>query len=153
VRDLVLLVMSARVRLGPDYVWESVEPKIRTALLAAFGFERRELAQPARSSEVLGVIQSVDGVVFADLEAFGGIREWRIDGSKRRLIRPDEIAGDIAGLVARAAVVGPDCPWPGRFCPVRAAAAGWNATLGEILPAELAILSPAVPDTLILNLA
>jgi hypothetical protein len=154
VRDLILLVVSARVRIGPDYLWEAVEKKIRAALLDAFGFERRELGQAATAGEVLAVIQAVEGVLFADLEAFGPIREWESNGKSppsRQLISPATIAANIEELARAGSAVTGACPWPGRFCPVRAAAAHWDEKLKRILPAELAILSPDVQDTLILN--
>ena len=50
-RELKLLVLSARVRIHPDYLWEKVEPRIRAALLDTFSFERRELGQDALLSE------------------------------------------------------------------------------------------------------
>ena len=57
VRELILLIISARVRVEPDYRWESVEPKIRAALLDDLSFERRELGQDVLLSEVIGAMQ------------------------------------------------------------------------------------------------
>src|SRR6185369_9147804 len=58
VRKLKFLLVSAKVRLLPDYQWEFVEPAIRAALLKHFGFAQRELAQDALASEALSVIQA-----------------------------------------------------------------------------------------------
>ena len=60
-RELKLLVLSARVRIHPDYLWEKVEPRIRAALLDAFSFERRELGQDALLSEAISAMQRVTG--------------------------------------------------------------------------------------------
>lgn len=54
--DVLFLVISAKVRLLPDYQLESVEPKIRTKLLDTFSFDRRELGQSVFQSEVFSVI-------------------------------------------------------------------------------------------------
>lgn len=74
-RELLLLVISARVKVDPDHKWESVEPKVRAALLDAFSFDRRELGQSVFSSEVISTIQQVDGVSFVDLEIFDSVSE------------------------------------------------------------------------------
>ncbi|OLE14159.1 MAG: putative baseplate assembly protein, partial [Cyanobacteria bacterium 13_1_40CM_2_61_4] len=52
IRELVELLISARVRLRPDYAWEYVEPHIRRALLDGLGFDRREIGQAVELSEV-----------------------------------------------------------------------------------------------------
>jgi hypothetical protein len=75
VRELVLLVIAARVRVAENYSWKLVEPHVRAALLEAFGSERRDLGQPVASSEVIGTIARVPGVEFVDLDVFGGIPE------------------------------------------------------------------------------
>ena len=75
VRELMLLVISANVRILPDYQWESVEPRIRTALLEAFGFEGRELGQDVMLSEVISVVQGTPGVAYVDVDIFDAYPE------------------------------------------------------------------------------
>ncbi|WP_259370563.1 hypothetical protein [Streptomyces sp. SCUT-3] len=53
VRELVLLVVAARVAVRPDHSWDVVEPALRRALLERLGHAARELGQPAHLSEVL----------------------------------------------------------------------------------------------------
>lgn len=125
-RKLKLLILSARVKLEPDFLWEAVEPKLRAALLDTFSFARRELAQDALSSEAVAAIQSQAGVVWADLDVFDAVRESDT---------PDELA--------RLAS-------PSLHHRIRAEKALPAAGAG-ILPAELVYLSAAVPDTLILT--
>lgn len=140
-RDLLLLVISTGVRIDPDYRWESVVAELRTKLLDTFGFERRELAQDVTASEVLSVIQSVRGVVYVDLDAFGAVPSTIADPAAeagRRPLTPEETAGEITRIVGEA-------PAP------RVLALPAQATAGGIVPAQLAVLVPAVPDTLILN--
>ncbi len=142
VRELILLIVSAGVRLLPDYLWESVEPKIRAAVLDTFGFERRDLGQDALLSEVIGTIQHVPGVSYVDVDTFGGIPEKTTDTatSRRRPLSPSEIEAEIRRLVQ-----GGDQP----LQRVRVDLAGSDG--GSIHPAQLAFLSPKVPDTLILK--
>ena len=74
-RELMLLVIRARVRLHPDYLWESVAPKIRAALLDAFGFDRRELGQDVLLADVIATIQGVPGVTYVDVDLLESISE------------------------------------------------------------------------------
>ena len=137
VRELILLIISASVRVLPDYLWESVEPDIRAALLDTFSFERRDLGQDALLSEVISTIQRVPGVAYVDVDTFGGVPE-KFPGPKpdeRRFLSPTEIVGRIQNL--------------GLNPRVPAELAGLQD--GAIHPAQLAFLTPNVPDTLILT--
>jgi copper chaperone CopZ len=139
VRELLLLVISAGVRLLPDYVWEKVAPKIRSSLLDTFSFENRELGQDAFLSEVISAMQSVPGVAFVDVDALGGLAEKNADGTVRT---PNELIAAAQDIVTkgkpdqRVKVNLPELP---------------KISSGEIRPAQLAYLVPEVPDTLILN--
>lgn len=140
-RELLLLVISAGLRVDPDYRWERVVTDVRTKLLDTFGFERRELAQDLAASEVLSAIQSVRGVLYVDLDAFGAVPSTTADPEAeegRRPLTPVETAAEIARIVG-------EVPAPRVVArPARGDAAG-------ILPAQLAVLVPQVPATLILN--
>jgi hypothetical protein len=125
-RKLNLLVISAKVKLDPDYLWTAVEPKIRAALLDTFGFARRELGQDALNSEAISVIQAQAGVIYVDLDVFDSVSEDAGAGGDFKLHHR-----------IRAAKARPSAS------PVR--------RLSSILPAELVYLSAAVPDTLILT--
>ncbi|GAA2734032.1 hypothetical protein GCM10010360_24300 [Streptomyces nogalater] len=72
-RELVLLLIAAKVRLAPDHAWETVEPRLRQALLRRLGYEGRELGRPARLSEVLATAHSVPGVDHMDVDVFTGV--------------------------------------------------------------------------------
>lgn len=95
VRERSFLVVEAEVKVLPDYLWEKVEAKIRAAMLEAFGFDRRDLAQSARRSEAFRVIQSVPGVDYVDINVFA-----RRD--------PDDLSGQLEEPVARPARMDPD---------------------------------------------
>jgi predicted phage baseplate assembly protein len=132
VRKLKLLVMSARVRLLPDYLWESVEPKIRAALLDKFSFARRELGQDAFPSEAQSVIQTQTGVAYVDLDTFDSVDEYT---SSQKLANLGTTLKLQPRIVVNEAKINKNATDPAQ----------------RILPAELAYLNPAITDTLILT--
>ena len=150
VRELVALTLSAKVGLAPDYVWESVEPQLRAALLDAFGFERRALAQNIYLSEIVACMQAVRGVAWVDVDAFGSIDEATLlagfgdDGDNDK-------AGDGASLMTHAPAPAASAPLPAMPPPRVQVLPARYASDGTVLPAQLAYLPPNVPDTLLLQ--
>jgi predicted phage baseplate assembly protein len=150
VRELVILVASVRIALMPDYQWESatasdskhpghygVAATVRAAMLDTFSFERRNFGQPALLSELIALIQTIAGVQYVDVVAFGGIPEKvaNPDGT-RRLLTLDEMSKAVIGITTAAQRVDVN-----------------EADLeeGVIRPAQLGIFSAAVQDTIVLN--
>lgn len=143
-REWLALVISARLYLQADYVWEKVVGDVRAKLLDTFSFDRRELGQDAVLSEAIAAIQTVPGVAYVDVDVFGAVPDKIADANgQRRLRTPSEIAAAIDQLTDPKAG-GPPQPQ----ARVRVDLAG---TQGGLHPAQLAYLSPQVPDTLILN--
>lgn len=142
-RELKLLVLSANVRIHPDFLWEEVEPRIRARLLDVFSFERREPGRDALLSEAIAAMQSVRGVTYVDVDSFGGIPEKQAgEDGVRRLLTPKEITDAVREIVEESRTSGP------------ASRVGANLASYEkevLRPAQLAYLTPLVPDTLILN--
>src|ERR1044072_8764515 len=99
-RELIILVLSARMRLQPDYLWDPVALEVRTALLDKFGFRKRALGQPALLCEIIGAIQSIEGVAYVDVDAFGGVPEKTTaqDGT-RQLQTLDQLAESVQKIV------------------------------------------------------
>ena len=128
-RERLLLTLSAGVRVLPDYEWGTVEPRLRAALLGAFGYPRRDLGQAAFLSAVYQAIQGVRGVDFADVDVFD-----QIVGSVDPAVLAKQ-AHDLAHCQPKACVAA-------RLARVEA---------GALRPAQLVYLSPEVPDTLILK--
>ncbi len=176
VRELMMIVISAGVCLLPDYQWEAVVERLRAALLDAFSFESRELGQDVLLSEVISVMQAVRGVAYVDVDAFGGIPEKIKENEKRRLLTPDEISDAVDCLSTRWPSDDMDnwcdrgngrilSKWCAKYksCKkygnaettngvrhrLRVNLAGWED--GVMRPAQLAFLTPELPDTLILN--
>lgn len=62
--------LSARVLVDNRYRFETIEALIRQTLSRAFSFTARDFGQGVAASEVIQVIQSVEGVIAVDLNAF-----------------------------------------------------------------------------------
>jgi hypothetical protein len=131
-RRLKVLVISARVKLLPDYLWESIETSVRAALLRAFGFDQRELGQSGFLAEVISTIQTVPGVSYVDMQTFDSVGEN---------VTAKQLASLAATLTLRNVVT------------ADLAQVDTTATdpAKRILPAEIAILTPNIADTLILT--
>jgi hypothetical protein len=154
-RELMLLVISAGVRILPDYLWDNVVTQMRARLLATFSFERRELGQDVFLCEVISVMQAVPGVAYVDVDLFTAIPEKKTDkgSGKRRLLTPDEITRTIGvrlNIPLEERKQG--MPYPKQTQPqTKITVYPTGEEADTIRPAQLAILSPTVPDTLILN--
>jgi predicted phage baseplate assembly protein len=131
-RQLKLLIMAARVRLLPDYLWEAVEPEIRASMLDTFSFARRELGQDVVSSQVIQTIQAIPGVAYVDLDVLDAVDENSDLTDLENLAETLALRHRIRAEMAR---LDPDVKLPPR----------------PILPAQLAYLSPEITDTLILS--
>lgn len=131
-RRLKLLVMSAAVKLLPDYAWESVEPAIRDVLLNTFGFDERDLGQSAFLSEAISAVQNVEGVNYVNVTTFDSVAED---------ITAEELAALASTLKLQRVV-------QANLAQVNSAQADPD---NRILPAEVAILKPDISDTLILT--
>ena len=131
-RRLRVLVISAGVKIKPDYVWESVAAKLRGALLDLYSFDRRELGQPAFLSEAVSTMQAVPGVRFVDVQKFDSVSESVTAEQLTTLAADLRRFGAVDAELARVDTLATDLA-------------------KRILPAELAILTPDIPDTLILT--
>jgi predicted phage baseplate assembly protein len=153
VRELKMLVVSARIRVLPDYRWESLATAIRARLLETFGFDHRALGQPALLGEAIATIQAVPGVEYVDVDAFGAIPEKTVDSDgTRRLLTQDEIADQVRTIadpptaaIGKAGGRRTDC------LPRNVLAFPGGSDGGILRPAEVVVIVPAVPDTVILN--
>ena len=156
-RDRVALVLQAGIRVSEGYRWEPVEAEARAVLLDRFGFDARALAQPALLCEVIATLQSVRGVDRVDVDAFGGIPESVASdrGGARTLITQDQITRYVSVIVgtgdndANGLVSAPDTRIERPLKRVDANRAVYDR--GVLRPAQLAIFTPSVPDSLILN--
>ena len=154
VRELLALILHAKVGLQPDHAWESVEPMVRAALLDRFGFERTELGSSVYRSEVTACIQAVRGVAWVDLDLFDRLDEATLlegfspsDGSTSTgdasTGKPFTISNGSPGAASTPSSA------------VTVLPARWERdrrTQRNVLrPAQLAYLPPNVPDVLLLQ--
>ncbi len=160
VRELVVLVLSANVRIAPDYQWDAVAPNVRATLLDAFGFQKRALGQPALLSEVISAMQKIEGVQYVDVDAFGGVPEKKpeVDDQgnptgRRTLLALTDIAAAVQQIVSpsRASVLARRASSAESVPAARVDVNLADFEGGTLRPAQLAIFTDAVPDALILN--
>jgi predicted phage baseplate assembly protein len=128
VREQLVLVMSARVKVQADYEWETVEAATRAALLGEFGFANVDLAEDLLLTDAVATGQAVAGVEAIEVEVFDTISEAEL----------------VAGFSTAAAK---KLQLKDRIV-VRPARPGLKL---DLLPAQIAYLPPGVPATLILQ--
>jgi hypothetical protein len=171
-RELVLLVLRAGIKVAPDHSWDRVEPAARAALLDTFSFGRRELGQDAYLSEAVVAMQSVPGVDYVDVDVFDGIPGTvtpldlvtlndRLTRPRRVVrARPAELVEDVAYVAAGETLtqfalrVGIGI---GELCRLNPALVDIDVSEGDALvvrsgirPAQLALLPSGVPEALTL---
>ena len=151
--DVKLMILSARVNIQADYLFDDVAAALRVALLDAFSFERRDLGQPVFASEVLSVMQQVAGVVYVDLDILDAIDQQQLINALQK-IQADQLNAANGGSQAFNPSTDNLVTLLGlkNRKVVRSALAHLGSKqAGELLPAEMVFLTPDVPDTLILN--
>jgi predicted phage baseplate assembly protein len=121
-RTLLFLIISATVTLMPDYHWQDVERRLRAALLDAFSFRRRQLGQDVVLSEVISVMHAVAGVASVDVDVLDAV-----SGTT-----PNELKDAVAATRPKPRVVA-------------------ELARARKQPAQIIVLTPDVPDTLILR--
>jgi predicted phage baseplate assembly protein len=131
-RELLALVVAARVRPQADYPWETLRPRLEAALAARFGFDHSDLAQDAYAAEALAAMQGTPGVDYVDLDVFAAISESATT---------DELGALGSALSASGAVRQRIAALPARVTGQGAAPA----------PAQLAVLLQNVPTTVLLT--
>jgi hypothetical protein len=145
---VMFIVIIARVRLLPDYQWEPVEARIRTTLLETFSFERRNLGQPVFESEVFSAVQGVTGVDYVELQILGAVDQEKIVSAIDQVSHiPPDPSDPQKAEKKFLEVLGLDRH---KDIPVKLAQLS-STHPNTIDPAELAFLTPEVPETLILT--
>jgi predicted phage baseplate assembly protein len=148
-RELIALILSVKVKINSDYLWDPVATQINATLLDLFGFDKRALGHDALLCEIITAIQNVPGVVYADVVGFGGIPERKVIpgiGGKPAtsvLLMPDDIAAVAKGIFAASREK--------KLPPERVAAGIARLDHGILRPAQIALFTPSVPDTIALN--
>jgi hypothetical protein len=167
------------VKLTPDAEWDLVEPVLRSTLTGLLSVSDRQLGQPAYASEVIAAAQGVPGVDYVDLQAFTGVPGSTTPLGLASLltglaqpgtvvesalaafdeVRHTVVVDSATGLVETLSQIA------AKYAVTVDALLALNPglddvvlTIGEsivvfrgIRPAQLVVLSDAVPDTLILR--
>ena len=131
-RRLKVLVITAGVKVQSDYTWEAVAADLRSALFDLYSFDRRELGQSAFLSEAVSAMQAVAGVQFVNMQKFDSVSES---------VTAEKLAS-LATTLTLNSIVEAEIT---HVDPTEVDAAT------RIKPAELVLLTPDIPDTLILT--
>jgi predicted phage baseplate assembly protein len=133
-----LFTLSARVRIDADHQPERVLAAVEEALRSHFSFEARQFGQAVTFGEVIAVVQSVPGVVGANVEKLRRI-------APAALLPPGLYAalpGAMGMTVERLHRIDPATPLPlGLYAAVPQAGSD-----GEVSAAELLTLDPGSLD-------
>jgi len=178
VRELLLLVLSAGIKVSVNYSYNLVEPAVRAAALAAAGFASQALGQPVYLSQLVAAMQAVPGVDYVDVDVFGALPATTdpvrlltallglsgvaqvIDAQPARFEQllytvgtdPTGQADTLTSIALRygTTVAGLVALNPQLVSPILAAGTQLVVASG-IRPAQLALLDPGVPQTLLLR--
>jgi hypothetical protein len=139
VRKAKLLVIGAGIQVLPGYQFDDVEPNVRAALLDTFGFDQRNLGQTAFLSEAISAMQGVQGVAFVNVTIFDSVAQdatvTALASLSSSLVRREHVSAKPARVDTSAGL--PANPTTQDYF--------------QIKPAEIAYLTPDIPDTLILT--
>lgn len=161
-RELILLIIQAKVRIKAEYQWEVVESTVRSKLLDYFSFDRRELGQDAWLSEVITVIENVAGVDYVDVDVFDGLAETESTETLirdiERLVDPENPDSLLGSSQPRQRVDTEMARLPEaihfytrKTVPRKMEKSNFGQRRVAILPAQIAVLNPDIKDTLILT--
>ena len=153
-RELLLLLISANVKILPGYQWEDVAKEIREKLYQRFSFGHQALGQDVTLGDVISIIQSVtiqrDPVVaYVDIDILDTV-------SETEAADPTRLVNKLSLLTQSASAPGEPSKQPKTRITVNPARTETNPERRFlpnqlIQPAQLALLSSAVPETLILQ--
>jgi hypothetical protein len=87
--------VDAELRIDPDRIAADVVKAARRAVGAALSFHARDLGQPVWASDIVEVLQSVTGVIAADVTALARLIDGKPEYGRTYLsyLRPDPPAG------------------------------------------------------------
>jgi predicted phage baseplate assembly protein len=140
--QITLIVLAASVHIQPGYQWTDVSAAVRTALQSAYSYDSRSLGQAVVLSDIVATIQAVPGVDYAVVTAL----------TVMALTDPDATVAALANLATTLSAP------PKSSIPIPLATPARVDGFGNKLPppwvinpAQVAILTPDVPDSLVLT--
>ena len=129
-----LIVLTAGVHLGPGYHWSGVSAGVRAALLSAYSYDNRSLGQDVVLSDIVAAIQGVPGVDYAGVT---GLTVVSLADPASTVQTLTALAGTLSAQPPARIAVPLAMPDPSKPY--------------TIDPAQIAILSPDVPDSIVLT--
>ena len=72
--------LTAKIKVSKDMLSDKVLMSVKNMILDTFSFEKRQFGQPVTLSEVVTLIQNIQGVIFVDLD------ELHIDDNYEEII-------------------------------------------------------------------
>jgi predicted phage baseplate assembly protein len=139
--QITLIVLAAGVHIQPGYQWTGVSAAVRTALQSAYSYDARSLGQAVVLSDIVATIQAVPGVDYAIVTG----------------LAPATLSDDPAATVAQLAGLATTLSAPPvslaipLATPVRVQNGKQLPPPWTISPAQVAIMTPDVPDSLVLT--
>lgn len=132
--QVCLIVMAARIHIASQYQWSDVSAAARDALLAAYSYDNRSLGQDVVLSDIVATLQAVAGVDYAVVT---GLAVVAFSG-------PDSTVAALTGL-SRALGKPPKARITVSFATIG------SGSSHAVTPAQVAILSPDIADSLVLT--
>jgi predicted phage baseplate assembly protein len=133
-----LIVLAASVHVAPGYQWTDVSAAVRAALLSAYSYDARSFGQTVVLSDIVATIQAVTGVDYAIVTGL----------ADTVLSDPQSTVDELAALATTLSAPPPAFIAIPLAEPVRSPG---NPPPWPINPAQVAILTPDVPDSLVLT--
>ncbi|GLW46325.1 hypothetical protein Stsp02_19870 [Streptomyces sp. NBRC 14336] len=149
--ERVRLIVVLGVRTAPGHLPEKVERRVREALAARLGFAGAQLCRPVYLSAVVAAAHTVPGVELVDVDAFGGVPEGADAASVVRFAERPSVVPCVPALPAGPRAVRGAVPSGGAAQGGTPAPAARTAARPVLRPAQLVLLDPSVPETLILR--
>jgi predicted phage baseplate assembly protein len=178
VRDELWLVLSAGLKVGPDYLFDDVATRVRARLLDVAGFHRVRLAEAVYLSELVRAMQRTAGVDYVDVDVFGvlpgvadpvalltsvsaltGVADV-VDARPARAVHQEYVVGNdptgaddtLTTIALRTGLTVGELVALNPHLRSSTLVDGQSLTVANGLrPAQLACFNPAVPQTLILR--
>jgi len=136
-----LIVLAASVHLQPGYQWSNVSAAVRAALLSGYGYDGRALGQAVVLSDVVATIQAVAGVDYAIVT---GLTVIALSDPASTVSELASLATTLSAPPLSTITVSLAGPAPGQPPP-------YGPPPYTINPAQVAILTPDVPDSIVLT--
>lgn len=138
--QIALIVLAASVHIQPGYQWTDVSAAVRAALLSAYSYDSRSLGQAVVLSDIVATTQAVPGVDYAIVTGL----------TVTALSDPDSTVKTLEALAATLSAQPPPSIAVPLAAPVRIKDGKSIPPPWVINPAQVAILTPDVPDSLVL---